>query len=159
MKNEAQGRQGKSIRLSPEARVRLRGLQAAVCAGGMDLLMVPSELAVAALGSDPVDGVKTRMLGELGIEVAITHQGSSRKSSERRVAARKTTRQVGSILGRLAVMAMQGTRFAPLVARRAYVVISVGCAAYAAVSAYRETTAIGFSALGSLQRQRVRESI
>jgi hypothetical protein len=157
MQNEQQGASSRSLRLSPKARVRLRGLQAAFCAGGMDLLMVPSGLAVAALGGDPVDGVKTRMLGELGIEVAITHQGSSRKASERRVAANKTTRQVGSIISRLAVKAMRGTRFAPLVARRAYVVISVGCAAYAAVSAYRETTAIGFSALGSLQHQRVRE--
>lgn len=157
MQNEQQRIPNRSLRLSPEARVRLRGLQAALCAGGMDLLMVPSGLAVAALGSDPVDGVKTRMLGELGIEVAISHDGSSRKASERRVAANKSTRQVGSIISRLAVKAMQGTRFAPLVARRAYVVLSVGCAAYAAVSAYRETTAIGFSALGSQQRKRVRD--
>ncbi len=157
MQNNEQDTPSRSLRLSPEARVRMRGLQAALCAGGMDLLMVPSGLAVAALGGDPVDGVKTRMLDELGIEVAITHEGSSRQASARRVAANKTTRQVGSIVSRLAVKAMQGTRFAPLVARRAYVVISVGCAVYAAVSAYRETTAIGFSALGSLQHQRVRE--
>lgn len=147
--NEAPPRLG--MRIGPAARVRLRGLQAAVCAGGMDLLMLPSELAVAAFGGDPVEGVKTRMLHDLGLELAGTHYGVSRQASARRTVANRTVRQAGSILARLSVMAMQGTRFAPLVARRAYVVVSVGCAAYAAVAAYRETTAVGFAALGSLQ--------
>jgi hypothetical protein len=151
--NEAAPRPG--MRIGPAARVRLRGLQAAVCAGGMDLLMLPSELAVAALGGDPVEGVKTRMLHDLGLELAGTHRGTSQKASASRTVANRTVRQAGSILARLTVMAMQGTRFAPLVARRAYVVVSVGCAAYAAVAAYRDTTAVGFAALGNLQHKRV----
>lgn len=134
---------GKPPGAKGRGRIRIRALQAAVGAALLEAVPGGSEVA-HVVGFDPVSHAKRRMLKDIGTRFSHGCAGGGSSARPAPQVAKQATRG----LIRAAKGVLRGTRYAGILARRGFVIVTVVSSVVSGISAYREMTAVGFAALG-----------
>lgn len=140
---EKAGKPGHDSGARGRGRIRIRAMQAALSAALLDAVPGGSEVA-HFVGFDPVSHAKHRMLKDIGDGRSHGHvrPGSSARGAPR------VAKQAARRLIRAAKGVLKGTRYASILAKRGFVIVTAASSLVSGISAYREVTTVGFAALG-----------